>query len=118
MNLIQVKGIRCYSYHGCLSEETLIGGHFEVDVDLWCNFKPSALGDDLSLTINYVDVNRIVEEEMAIPAKLIETVAYRISDRLKIAFSILEKFKVEIRKINPPLEGDVSHVAVIVEEDV
>lgn len=116
MNLIQVKGIRCYSYHGCLPEETLIGGHFEVDVDLWCNFKPSAIDDDLNLTINYVDVNRIVEDEMAIASKLIETVAYRIVERLKDYFSILEKTRVEIRKINPPLEGDVNYVAVIVEE--
>lgn len=116
MNLIQVKGIRCYSYHGCLDEETLIGGHFEVDVDLWCNFKPSADTDDLTLTINYVDVNRIVEEEMAVASKLIETVAYRITARLKSDFSILDRSRVEIRKINPPLEGDVSHVAVIVEE--
>ncbi len=116
MNLIQVKGIRCYSYHGCLEEETLIGGNFEVDVDLWCNFKPSADGDDLNLTINYVDVNRIVEEEMAKASKLIETVAYRITSRMKNEFSILERSRVEIRKINPPLEGDVSHVAVVVEE--
>lgn len=116
MNIIQVKGIRCYSYHGCLPEETLIGGHFEVDVDLWCNFKPSAETDDLTLTINYVDVNRIVEEEMAIAAKLIETVAYNILARLKKEFAILTKSRVEIRKINPPLEGDVNYVSVIVEE--
>lgn len=116
MNIIQVKGIRCHSYHGCLSEETLIGGFFEVDVDLWCNFKPSADTDNLHLTINYVDVNRIVEEEMALPSKLIETVAYRITKRLKETFDILTKTRVEIRKINPPLEGDVDYVAVIVEE--
>lgn len=116
MNVIQVKGIRCYSYHGCLSEETLIGGHFEVDVDLFCDFKPSALSDNLELTINYVAVNQIVEEEMAIPSKLIETVAYRILKRCQEQFSILKKTRIEIRKINPPLEGDVSHVAVIVEE--
>lgn len=116
MNIIQVKGIRCHSFHGCLSEESVIGGFFEVDVDLWCNFKPSAANDDLSLTINYVAVNEIVEQEMAKPSKLIETVAYRILDRLKSDFSILTKARVEIRKINPPLEGDVSHVAVIVEE--
>jgi dihydroneopterin aldolase len=116
MNLIQVKGIRCYSYHGCLEEESVIGGHFKVDVDLWCDFSPSAQTDDLNLTINYVDVNRIVEEEMAIASKLIETVAYRIISRLKSDFSILEKARVEIQKINPPLEGDVDYVAVIVEE--
>ena len=31
MNIIKVHGIRCYSLHGCLKEETSIGGTFEVD---------------------------------------------------------------------------------------
>jgi len=99
-----------------MEEEAKIGGHFEVDVDLWCDFKPSALTDDLTKTIDYVAVNKIVEEEMAIRAKLIETVAYRIMDRLKNGFEILETARVEIRKINPPLNGDVDFVAVVVEE--
>jgi 7,8-dihydroneopterin aldolase/epimerase/oxygenase len=116
MNIIQVKGIRCYSYHGCLAEETIIGGHFEVDVDLWCDFKASAITDDLSKTVSYVDVNLFVEEEMAVPAKLIETVAYRILNRCKSTFDIVSKVRVEIRKINPPLDGDVAYAAVIVEE--
>jgi dihydroneopterin aldolase len=35
MNTIKVHGIRCYSLHGCLKEETKIGGTFEVNVDLF-----------------------------------------------------------------------------------
>jgi dihydroneopterin aldolase len=116
MNCIVVKGIRTYSYHGCLPEETLIGGYYEVDVELFCDFKKSALTDDLSLTINYVDANKIVEQEMAIPSKLIETVAYRILNRFKNEFHLLEKARIEIKKINPPIDGDTQYVSVILEE--
>ncbi len=116
MNIIRVHGIRTYSYHGCLTEETKIGGDFEIDVDLWCNFKPAALGDDLTKTVNYVGINEIVEEEMAIRADLIETVVYRIVNRIKKRYKIVEKVRTEIRKINPPLDGDVKFVSVIVEE--
>ncbi|MCT4582155.1 MAG: dihydroneopterin aldolase [Flavobacteriales bacterium] len=116
MNIIRVYGIRTYSFHGCLPEETQIGGDFEVDVDLWVDFKAAAANDDLQKTINYVEVNVVVEEEMAVRADLIETVAYRIVNRLKKAHKQIEKIRVEIRKINPPLDGDVKFVSVIVEE--
>ena len=32
MYKIYVENIRCYSYHGCLEEETVIGGNYVVDV--------------------------------------------------------------------------------------
>lgn len=116
MNIIQVRGIRTYSFHGCLPEETKIGGDFETDVDLWVDFKAAAEKDDLTKTISYVIVNEVVEEEMAVRADLIETVAYRILNRLKIACPQIDKIRVKVMKINPPLDGDVKFVSVIVEE--
>ena len=116
MNIIQVHGIRCYSLHGCLKEETRICGTFEVNVDLHCNFVASAESDHLHDTIDYVAVNKIVEKEMAIPSKLIETVAYRILRKLKEEFNMILQCRVEIKKINPPIDGDVKYVAVIIEE--
>ncbi len=116
MNTIKVHGIRCYSLHGCLKEETKIGGTFEVNVDLFCDFSKSAKSDNLAHTIDYVQVNKIVENEMQIPAKLIETVAYRILKKLKSSSSLIHSCRVEIQKINPPIDGDVKYVSVIVEE--
>ncbi len=115
MNIIQVHGIRTYSFHGCLPEETKIGGYFETDVDVWFDFKYAALNDDLMQTINYVEINKIVEKQMNVRADLIETVAYRIVEEIKNNFTV-SKVKVQVRKINPPLDGDVKFVAVIVEE--
>ena len=116
MNIIKVHGIRAYSYHGCMPEEERIGGYYEIDIDLWCNFSFAAKHDNLDATIDYVEVNKIVEQEMGKPSKLIETVAYRIINRCKKEFSSLEKARIEIRKINPPINGDVNFVAVVVEE--
>ena len=116
MNVIQVHGIRCYSLHGCLKEETRIGGTFEVDVDVFCDFSETSKTDLIEDTIDYVSINKIVEYEMSLPSKLIEAVAYRILNQLKIKFDKIHKCRIEIRKINPPIDGDVKYVAVIVEE--
>ena len=116
MNKVSVFGIKCYSYHGCLEEEAIIGNEYVVDVELITDFKESAIQDDLSKTIDYVIVNRIVEEEMAIRSKLIETVGYRILERLKKESFELHHTKIEIKKINPPINGNVDYVSITIEE--
>ena len=76
------------------------------------NFSAAALSDDLSQTIDYVDVNRIVTEEMAIRSKLIEHVGHRISKRIHRELIGIDKLKVKITKICPPINGDVRNVAI------
>ena len=115
-HIIEVNGIKCYAHHGCLPEETAIGGHYIVDVKMHTNFSIAALEDDLSQTINYVTVNKIVVEEMALPSKLIEHVGQRIVNRLKEDLATIETLRVKIIKLSPPINGDVDNVAIIIEE--
>ena len=60
MNLIKVHGIRTYSFHGCLEEETKIGGNYIINIDVFCNFKKAAENDDLSKTVDYMDIKKII----------------------------------------------------------
>ena len=115
-HIIEVNGIKCYAHHGCLPEETAIGGHYVVDVEMHTNFSIAAKEDDLSQTIDYVNVNAVVVEEMALPSKLIEHVGQRIVNRLKKELKSLEKLRVKIIKLSPPINGDVDNVAIIIEE--
>jgi 7,8-dihydroneopterin aldolase/epimerase/oxygenase len=115
-HIIEVNGIKCYGHHGCLPEETAIGGHYLVDVKMHTNFSLAALEDDLSQTIDYVKVNAVVVEEMSIPSKLIEHVGQRIVNRLKQDLRTIEILRVKIIKLSPPINGDVDNVAIIIEE--
>lgn len=116
MHTIEVNGIKCYSHHGCLPEEKAIGGNYIVDVHMNTNFTLAAKNDDLSKTIDYVLINKIVVEEMAIPSKLIEHVGQRILQRIKNETKGLKKLRVKIIKLSPPINGDVDNVAIIIEE--
>jgi dihydroneopterin aldolase len=80
------------------------------------DFALAAQNDDLSKTIDYVDVNRIVCEEMAIRSKLIEHVGQRIINRLKNEVGNIQAVRVKVTKICPPINGDVENVAIIIEE--
>ena len=115
MNRIDVSGIKCFSYHGCLPEETQIGCNYIVDVSVWTDFSEASKNDDLSKTIDYVAINHIVKEEMAKPKKLIETVGENIINLLYTQFTALDKASITIKKINPPINGDVDFVAICIE---
>ena len=91
---IEVNGIKLYAVHGCLDEEARIGGHYVVDVEISTDFSVAASTDDLSKTVDYVNVNSIVAEEMAIRSKLIEHVGQRIFNRIKNELSGVEKLMV------------------------
>ena len=113
MGVITIKNIVCYSHHGCMDEEARIGQKYLVDVVLKVDFSEAADQDDLSKTIDYCDINRIVQEEMSVRSKLIEHVGQRILNRFKNELSAMESATVEIKKPNPPINGNVAYVSVV-----
>lgn len=115
---IEVNGIKLYAFHGCLTEEGKVGGHYIVDVSVTTDFSEAAKEDDLSKTVDYVQINKIVKSEMGIRSKLIEQVGQRIVDKMKSEIKGLHALKVKITKLTPPINGDVNNVAIIIEEDV
>jgi dihydroneopterin aldolase len=51
---------------------------------------------------------------MALRSKLIEHVGHRISRRIFQELKAIEKLKVKITKLCPPINGDVQNVAIII----
>ncbi|HTG64980.1 MAG TPA: dihydroneopterin aldolase [Flavobacterium sp.] len=116
METIKLKNIRTFSYHGCLVEEGKIGSEYTVNLEIKANLQQSTQSDELVDTVDYVHLNRIVVEEMAIRSKLLEHVAKRINKRVLAELPMVMKTIVEVSKINPPIGGDVESVTLILEE--
>jgi len=112
MGRIILKDIKVYAYHGCLIEEGQIGSDYHVNLSVKANLSSSALSDELNDTVDYVLLNKIVAEEMAIRAKLLENVAHRILMRIFKEIPIVTEATVQVAKINPPIGGDVEMVSV------
>jgi len=117
LHKILVEGIKVYAYHGCLVEEGKIGTNYIVDVTMETDFTEAAKNDDLSKTIDYVVVYDIVKAEMAIRSKLIEQVGQRIVDKLKKQFATLKKVSVKVTKLNPPMNGNVERVSIVIDAE-
>lgn len=112
MGVIKIKNIRVYAYHGCLVEEGKIGSDYRVDLTVRADLSKSAVTDDLNDTVDYVHLNKIVKEEMAIRSKLLEEVANRVIVRVLKELLMVEKVEVAVSKLNPPIGGNVAMVTV------
>ena len=112
MNTIQLKNIKIYAFHGCLPEEEKIGSDYIVNLSVKANLDKASKSDELTDTVDYVLLQKIVAEQMAIRSKLLEHVGKRIIDKILLEVSQVNYIKIMVAKVNPPIDGDVVLVSV------
>jgi dihydroneopterin aldolase len=112
MSVIRINNIRVHARHGCLPEEAVIGGTYRIDAEIFTDFSAAAQTDDLTKTVDYCDVQRIVVREMAVRSKLIEHVLHRIGQAMIQELPRIDRLQLTLTKLAPPMGGDVESVAV------
>ena len=113
MSLITVEGIRVYAFHGHLPEEAILGGHFIINVWLDIDTSEVERSDNLNHTVDYVKIIEIVKNQMKIRANMIEVPAKRIVDAL-LPLNKVQKAKVEVEKVLPPINATFDKISVTV----
>ena len=116
MGTIRLKNIKIYAFHGCLLEEGQIGSDYLVNLSVKADLKKPANSDALADTVDYVMLQKIVQDEMAVRAKLLEHVAKRIIDSVLLKIEMVKQVKVTVAKRNPPISGDVAEVSVTMKQ--
>ena len=114
MGLITVEGIRVFAYHGHLPEEAKLGGHFIVNIWVTVDTSEVEKTDDLNHTVDYVEIIEIVNQNMSIRANMIEVPTRRIVDAI-LPLHKVQKVKVEVEKIQPPIDASFGKISVTVE---
>ncbi len=114
MGLITVEGMRVFGHHGHLPEEAVLGGHFTVSVWVTADTSEVEKTDDLNDTVDYVKIIEIVKEQMAIRSNMIEHPAKRIVDAI-LPLHKVQKVKVEVEKIQPPIDAAFDKISVTTE---
>jgi len=117
MDKIKLNNIRVHAWHGCLKEESIIGSDYRVDLEVSSDLSIPSKTDQLLDTVDYVHLNSIVKEEMALKSKLLEHVAKRILNRIFSEITTITNATISVSKINPPIGGDVESVSVVLSLD-
>ncbi|MDR2894450.1 MAG: dihydroneopterin aldolase [Alistipes sp.] len=116
---LKIEGMEFRAAHGCYDTEQLVGGSFTVDVTLEVEDGGAATGeggaaadDDVTRTVNYVEVYEVVREQMAVPSRIIENVAERILNAISACFPQILRAETTVAKLAPPIGGKAARVAV------
>lgn len=111
---VTLHGAEFFAHHGFYPEEQLTGNRFILDIDV--EFEPYAdmKEDHINNTVNYEQLYAIAGQEMQTPRKLLEAVAQSVADRIRADYPFVQKIRVELKKLTPPLKGRVEYSAVTV----
>jgi dihydroneopterin aldolase len=105
MGIIALEGLEFFAYHGYYEEEQKIGNRYQVDIQITTDFSEAAEEDKLGGTVNYEDLYRIIASIMADKIKLLEHIAQRIIQQVRIQYPAVSEIKVSVSKLNPPIGG-------------
>ncbi len=113
-DVLRLKNMTFYAYHGLLPEEARLGQRYEVDVEIFGDFRGYAHGAGegaVSYPRVYAATEAVVTEERF---DLVESLADRIAEVLQGRFG-LERLVVRVRKPNPPVSGFFDGIEVEVQ---
>jgi dihydroneopterin aldolase len=115
MDRILIAGLREMGVHGVLAEEQERPQPFQVDLELLVDLAPAGSSDDLTDTVDYGAicdaVRRVVADEHF---QLLERLAARIADVCRSETRV-NGVLVEVRKLQPPVTGEIGYVGVRIE---
>lgn len=112
---LSITGMQFHAFHGCNPDEKKYGKTYIVDVHFHADIEKSMTTDDLTDTIDYVDIHTITTQEMQTPSNLIEHIAKRILDKITTTFPQMTYCHVKLTKHNPPIAGIVNEVSIELE---
>jgi len=113
IGIIELENLEFTAYHGCFSEEKIIGNRFIVQLKVTTDVSKVCKSDNINDALNYQTLFDLVKEQMKMTSNLLEHVCARILD------SIYEHFgdeiinaTVTVSKCNPPLGGKLDKVSL------
>jgi len=115
MGVIEIEGMKFYAYHGHFEAEKVVGNWFEVNIRIETDSGKAAESDKLEDALNYQTVYERIKMTMQQKSALLENVAKRILDELYDQFPSIQKIRVKISKLNPPMGGEIEKVSVTLE---
>ena len=92
-----------------------MGNDYEVNVSISLNTKEQITA--LEQTINYELVYEIIKQRMAIPAKLLETLAQDLAQKIYDSDNRIASINVSIEKKDPPITNIRGSVSVNYKKD-
>lgn len=114
-DVISLKGIWGFGYHGVFDHEAKNGQDFFVDLEIQLDLSKASLSDNLNDTIDYGALADVVVEEITGErVQLIERLAGRIAGRIKDGHPEISKIAVTVHKPKAPISAQTTDISVTI----
>ncbi len=110
---ITLTNLKIHAFHGVGMQETIVGNEFCINAKLKVNLMQPGMTDSVTDTVSYADVFECIKNEMKVPSKLLEHVAYRVVEKLFKTFPTIEEVNLSLDKNMPPMGADIDSAGVV-----
>jgi 7,8-dihydroneopterin aldolase/epimerase/oxygenase len=111
-DVIHLRGLEFYAYHGVLPEEQVLGARYLIDMDLFVDLRQAGSSDEVGDTVHYGEVYQVIKACVTGDKyQLIERLAEEIAQRVLEEFSCTS-VRVEVHKPQAPIPGIFRNVSV------
>lgn len=111
MITIHLQDVEIYAFHGVYEGEDKIGSNYLINLEVKFEEKDSEF-DDISGTINYVDLYGIVKNRMQITTGLLEKICESIIRHIRHQYPFVREVSLSIYKLQAPIKDFQGKVGV------
>ena len=99
MDQLRIKDLEVYAYHGVFAAEKELGQRFVLDLILEYDMTRAAKSGELTASVHYGELaQELVKWCQESKEDLIETLAYKLIDRIFLAYPLVQKISLEVKK--------------------
>lgn len=115
---ITIEGLEVFAHHGLLDEERENGQLFKFDLALFLKNCGACSTDDINDTVDYAAVADCAAAAATSSTYfLLERLAGAVADSLLGSFAALDRVRVRVVKVTPPISHVVSGIGVTLERE-
>ncbi len=114
MDKIVLKGMSFFGRHGVTAAEREVGHQFVIDADIYVDLAEAGRTDEISKTVDYNDVyGQIAAVVTGNSFFLLEKLAEELAEKI-LSNHLVEKVELRVKKLSPPIAGQVKSTAVVI----
>lgn len=111
MFTISLHKVKIFAPLGLYPQELILGNRFEVDIDI-----QTEVSDENGRFVDYTILNTLIQNTFKSDIHTLEKIAQTIHTAAFEQFPFIKHTKVTVRKISPPMPGDMAFAQVIFEK--
>lgn len=111
MFTISLHQVKIEAPVGLYSQEHILGNRFEVDIDVHSEVSSYEAG----YFVDYALLNTTIQNAFKVEWKTLEEVVVHIHAEALRQFPFVQKVRVVLRKLSPPMPGNIGFAQVVFE---